>query len=587
MKTYLKEKIGSPELFTGRKKELTYFLNWTREIKREMSQSTAILSRRKTGKTALMQRLYNLIFEENMGVVPFYFEIKERSQWFGDFCEKFFLNYVFQYIAFKTRKPEYISYAEMCMLGDAAEIARKEGFDVLALKIERVRNFQEQEKIDMMWDAVIDTPRRVAEHDGEYAVQMIDEFQFVNRFIYWDRERTRRAENFAGSWLHTCEYKNAPLLVSGSWVGWLMDDLNTMLPGRFQYHFMENLPEDECTEMIFRYALIWGIRITEEIACLVAAMTEGNPFYISALFRSKCPDKDMTTEEGVRKILEFEILHREGIIRGTWLEYINSAFPRINDKYAKDIVLYLSKHRDRFIPRSELKKHLGLDMPDHELDKKMDALLKSDIIDENRFQYRGVQDNIFDKVFRSRYADDIDRFVTREVSDEYRALFEKLREKYQSLSGEHNRYKGAFAEFVISRHLTYAACKENDLFKSMMQNLPDDFRFAEYDSVRPYHSPPLHKPEFQLDILARPKDMGEYSLIWEVKHRKTAKFSLSEAEAFLKKAAELIRLEGIQKYLLIVFSSVGFTRETPGWLESHGIAWSQDARWLDTHLFES
>jgi len=158
-------------------------------------------------------------------------------------------------------------------------------------------------------------------------------------------------------------------------------------------------------------------------------------------------------------------------------------------------------------------------------------------------------------------------------------------ENHRSLSGEHNRYKGAFAEFVISHHLTYSAHRENDLFRGMIRNLPDDFRFADYESVRPCHSPPLHKPEFQLDILAEAADT-DYSLIWEVKHRETRKFSVSEAEDFLEKAEELIRLEGIRKYVLTVFSSAGFTRETPDWLRAHGIAWTEDARWLDTHLLE-
>jgi len=43
----LKERIGKPELFTGRKKELDYFLKWINDIKDEKSQSTAILARRK------------------------------------------------------------------------------------------------------------------------------------------------------------------------------------------------------------------------------------------------------------------------------------------------------------------------------------------------------------------------------------------------------------------------------------------------------------------------------------------------------------------------------------------------------------
>ncbi len=77
MRTYLEEKIGNPELFTGRKRELTFYLNWIERIKQKSSQSSAILSRRKTGKTALLQRLYNLTF-------------------------------LYQYIAFYSRKSEYV-----------------------------------------------------------------------------------------------------------------------------------------------------------------------------------------------------------------------------------------------------------------------------------------------------------------------------------------------------------------------------------------------------------------------------------------------------------------------------------------------
>ncbi len=51
MKIYLEEKIGNPELFTGRRNDLAFYLEWIEKIKRKISKSTAILSRRKTGKT--------------------------------------------------------------------------------------------------------------------------------------------------------------------------------------------------------------------------------------------------------------------------------------------------------------------------------------------------------------------------------------------------------------------------------------------------------------------------------------------------------------------------------------------------------
>ena len=113
MKIWLKERIGNPELFTGRKKDMSYFLNWIDKINFERSNSSAILSRRKTGKTALMQRLFNITFNKNDNVVPFYFEIRETDQWLADFAEEFFLTFVYQFIAFKTRKTEYMDTAQM------------------------------------------------------------------------------------------------------------------------------------------------------------------------------------------------------------------------------------------------------------------------------------------------------------------------------------------------------------------------------------------------------------------------------------------------------------------------------------------
>jgi hypothetical protein len=579
METWLEERIGNPDLFTGRKAELAYFLKWIGQITRKISQSTAILSRRKTGKTALLQRLFNLTFEKDSRVVPFYFEIRESDQWLGDFATEFFLSFVYQYMAFRTRKPEYVESLQTGGPEHALELAEKEGFRYVADTVRAVMRLK-AESADRLWNVVREAPRMTALHYGGFAVQMIDEFQFINRFIFWDREKKRRADNLAGSYLHTCEYKSAPLLVTGSWVGWLMDDLNRMLPGRFLKHPMGTLSEDEAVEMIYKYSLTDRVPVSEKTVWLMAHLTEGNPFYISALFRSKYPgQKDLTTEAGIRRILEYETLNLDGNINATWMEYIDSAFPRINEKYAKDIVLYLSSHRDRRVGHREIREKLGLDMTDPELEKKLKAIFRSDIIEEDGGLYRGVRDNIFDKVFRRSYSDDIHHFVTREAPAEYRQLFEEILEKYDRLRGEYSRYKGAFAEFVIIRRLIYDVRREEKFYKSLMNGLPKDFYFAEYRDVKGCHSPPLHDPEFQIDIFARATE-DQYSLIGEVKNRK-AKFSVKEAAEFREKAGELMKLENVGKAVLFVFSAGGFFKNTLAYLKKHGMAWSSDKRWLE------
>jgi hypothetical protein len=105
----LEERIGNPDLFTGRNEEMTYFLKWINDIKQKKSMSTAILARRKMGKTAVIERLFNITFFKNDGVIPFYYEVRESEMWIGDFCKDFFLTFIYQYIAFKTRKTGYLN----------------------------------------------------------------------------------------------------------------------------------------------------------------------------------------------------------------------------------------------------------------------------------------------------------------------------------------------------------------------------------------------------------------------------------------------------------------------------------------------
>ncbi|MCP4405522.1 MAG: hypothetical protein GY801_50495, partial [bacterium] len=422
MRIYLKEKIGNPELFTGRKQELTFYLDWIAHIPRESSQSSAILSRRKTGKTALLQRLYNLIFEQNMGVIPFYYEIPEGRQWVVEFCQDFYLTFVYQYIAFKTRDARYIDRSQQRKktFADARNDARNVG-DYLVDDIVAVERLVHEHYVDRLWAAVRETPWTLAAQQHESIVQIIDEFQYLNSEICRDKAATQVIDDLASGYMRTAEYKNAPLLVSGSWVGWLSHLLNRMT-GRFKLNFLDSLPEDEAVEMVFKYAHLEQIPVTEASAYLIADVSEGNPCYLSAIMRSDSPNKDLTTAEGVLRTLEFETLDRRGSIKNSWLEYLYAALPKINDRYAKQIVLYLCKHQEQEVSRRELLAALKLDLTEAQLTERMEALIRADIINRGNsiVRYQAVQDNIFDKVFRGEFGGEIDDFDEREITNEYK-----------------------------------------------------------------------------------------------------------------------------------------------------------------------
>ena len=583
MKTYLKEKIGNPDLFTGRKKELDWFLKWIDGIKKGISKSTAIVSRRKTGKTAFLQRLYNLVYEKNDGVIPFYYELGEGSKWAVEFCQHFFLTFIYQYIAFKTRKPEYILVLQREDFDAAVMTAKEEGLEYLICLIKDVELSVKRENIETLWGSVREAPMTVATLRNECIVQIIDEFQFLNSEIYWDKGKTSRAGDFAAGYMRTAEYRNAPLIVSGSWVGWLRHELMMMLPGRFLEYGYDNMPMDETIEMVFKYAQMYEMPVTEQTALMIGELSEGNPFYVSALFTSTCSEPNLATPDGLLAVMEYETRHKKGNIRNTWMEYVHSVFSRVNEQNAKKIVLYLCKNRERRVTRKELLEKLDLGMTDYELEKKLHALVKGDIIEEgdSNFEYQGVKDNIFDKVFRGVYQQEIEGFDEKEIRNEYKALLDEYQQKYRRLLGRLNRMKGAYAEFLIINRLRFHAFRDNETFKAMTANLPEDFRFVDYESVWTYRSSPIEKRDLLIDIFARVgAGAEEYAVVGEVKYRDTKKFSKAEAEEFLKKIELLKLLEPVPKSVNIVFSLTGFTKGALDFLKAHDMAWTSDERWL-------
>lgn len=301
----LDERIGNPELFTGRKKELRYFLNWISDIKEKKSQSTAVLARRKMGKTALLERLYNLTFFKNDGVIPFYYEIKERKVWIVDFCIDFFLAFIYQYIAFKTRNLNYLGPLKTNRLEAAKNAAIKENLDYLTGIIENVEYAAQHQYIDLLWEAVREAPKVIASSQNEYIVQMIDEFQFLNAMVFRDKEAKNLANDLAGGYLSTAESKVAPLLFfcHGGTAPWgvdsLMNPLTMKLAARFKYKSLDNMPENEAVEMVFKYSRFFKMPVTEKTAYMIASISEGSPFYISSILRSECKEKDFASIDGL------------------------------------------------------------------------------------------------------------------------------------------------------------------------------------------------------------------------------------------------------------------------------------------------
>jgi hypothetical protein len=64
--------------------------------------------------------------------------------------------------------------------------------------------------------------------------------------------------------------------------------------------------------------------------------------------------RDFSSISFIAKTFANEIIDKNSELHRTWIEYINSTLSEVNDIYAKNILLTLSKERDHEFARDEI-----------------------------------------------------------------------------------------------------------------------------------------------------------------------------------------------------------------------------------------
>jgi hypothetical protein len=71
---------------------------------------------------------------------------------------------------------------------------------------------------------------------------MILQYNFLNEYVY--DKNGEKTDQMSGTYMHVSEMREAPLIVLGSEVHWLLQIVGS-LTGRFQTYRLENLPKEE------------------------------------------------------------------------------------------------------------------------------------------------------------------------------------------------------------------------------------------------------------------------------------------------------------------------------------------------------
>jgi hypothetical protein len=404
---------------------------------------------------------------------------------------------------------------------------------------------------------------------------MIDEFQNTGEYVYRDEScQTAQDKTIPGTWHDLSESKLAPMLVTGSYVGWLINIIDTYLEaGRLKRTFMNPyLTPENGLQSVYRYAEEYEEPITNESAAQINRLCMSDPFFISCVIQSEYEGKDLTTEDGVVNTVHHEITDRLSEMSMTWGEYIELSLKRINSINAKHILLHLSKHADREWTPQELKRELGLAIDDKEIQTLLQNMVKADLIQQGRsdIDYRGLTDGTLKLILHYRFQKEIATYQPNvkqtDLKQDFHEEIKNLKQEKKSLQGMINHLSGMMAEYLLCNEFR---SKKRFSLSRYFTNVKDD---TELNITNARMRVKFLRPdgrEMEMDVLAE-SGCGRIVAV-EVKKTKDP-IGLLVVQDFLEKVNVYEALHPENQVIPAFFSVGGFTKDAQQYCEENGVA---------------
>ncbi|NPV54956.1 MAG: hypothetical protein HPY71_15825 [Firmicutes bacterium] len=562
-----------PEEFIDRDDILRYLEEWFRNIASRRSRSKALISPRRMGKTAVLDRLVNVMFWRDYGVVPFYFKVKREETTLREFTEEYieaffqyFMGYILKDPSIVINKYKLKDLAGLDVAideGDSYGDGRIRIIDIVREQIEMFLRYKDTRDARLLWEEAITYPERIAVLTGMKVAVIIDEFQDMKSYIY-DAEDVNTVvpgrdmpTDLTATYDRMSQSTHAPMLVSGSAVTMIFRTvMGGPLGGRFTVKKLGPLSIADGAELAKTILAGRGIPISDELALYLSELVGGHPYYVYCVANTEGPFETFATRSEIEAAVEWEL--QNGVIGGFWSTHFMNYENTINDDpdpgIGKRIIYYLLKYQGRTVEEMEIANSLGI--TPEVVARKLQKLSEADLVERvGPYSYRGLTDKMLARYIYQvygKYVEDVDRKqvripVTEDLSKgRYLELqVENLLYKFhgQKVDG---RLFGREGEFVLPVII------------------------QAYDTVVKAES----EREYQVDAIAVYRTVaGMSAWVAECKNR-TRPMGKQEVEKLEAAAAAIKAEKQLADVILWFVSTGGFTKEAINLIWKRGYLWS-------------
>jgi hypothetical protein len=373
--------------------------------------------------------------------------------WYPNLAIDYYCAFASQYISFITRTPELV--INHLSLEQIREFGINNSIIPLVNDVDfLIKNKEVGGSHELMWKKACSTPHRYASVLNTKFLVILDEFQNITKYIYRDEKcKEEPDETLAGSYHSLAESKIAPMLVTGSYAGWLLKVIIKYLEaGRLrQIRFSPYLTEGEGLQAVYKYAEFYDESITNDTAMQINKLCMADPFFISCVIISDYEDKDLTTSKGVANTVDYELSVDTAEMYLTWGEYIDKIVNEVNDKNAKNNKIFLSKNNEKYFTPQDLKQKLELNLEVNAIHKQLIILKEADLIhkDVSNIDFKGLQDGTLNLILRIFFEKEIKGFPSN-FKQEFADIIADLNYKNKQLQGRLNYLYGKMAEDMLA-----------------------------------------------------------------------------------------------------------------------------------------
>ncbi|MEM7134814.1 MAG: ATP-binding protein [Chloroflexota bacterium] len=570
------------EWFVNRKEDLDYFWTWANRIPLPGRHSTAFAGLRRTGKTAIIHRVFNRLFHEQDRVTPVFISFEKylhRPETITtyEFAEDYFGGYVRSYLAFRYGRPEF--HRHELRIPDARDFAETVQ-DEFALEIidSYYRGLEGREHLRSSglsyW--AINVPKGYgATHDIPAAI-FIDEFQLLTGCYDPDDGIFKDLTN---AFQKASETVWAPLVVSGSSVNLLMGQATGgALSGRLRYKILGPLEQQHALDMILRLGEFENIQITEEFALAIWTLTKGYPYAIESLMQTTSPAKELYPNPmALDEVLQFELTNINGLLFKHYNEEFAKYSTLLNDgQTTKRVMFWATKYPDERIDTERVAKEIGVEQAD--VQESLQKLEQLDIVTRHTWSvYHGPTDPMLTRYIAYQHAYEIENLTENQAA-------ENLEQQIRRERGAQSHLVGQMAEVIVGAVMR--GFDERTLDGETYFSFPEPVFVPKFTQIDQRWGVVEDGVPNELDLLGEypcltnielPEDapIEEQTAAWlvQVKYKKRTT-SEDDVAAFLKQVESIRATKGYDQVTLWYVSKGGYTKDAESLLRTSNIYFS-------------